>query len=168
MTAPADLLATPPGLARRFAAFIYEGVLLFGVLFFACFVYVVLTRQKDALFGWPGYVFAFAVPAAYFVTFWTRSGQTLALKTWHLRVVGSDGRLLTVGKAFARYVLSWLWVLPGLSLWTLGVRGWWLAAGLLAWVLVYGLLARLHPQRQFLHDAICGSRVITHLPVRRA
>lgn len=162
----ADAPATPPGLARRFGALIYEGVLLFGVLFFACFVYVVLTRQKDALFGLPGYVFAFAVPALYFVTFWTRSGQTLALKTWHLRVVDGNGQPLSLGKAFARYVLGWLWVLPGLSLWTVGVKGWWLAAGLLGWMLVYGLLARLHPQRQFLHDAICGSRVITQLPQR--
>lgn len=166
MTTAVDTSATPPGLARRFGALIYEGVLLFGVLFFACFVYVVLTRQKDALFGLPGYVFAFAVPALYFVTFWTRSGQTLALKTWHLRVVDRSGQPLGVGKAFARYLLGWLWVLPGLSLWTIGVKGWWLLAGLLAWVLAYGLLARLHPQRQFLHDAICGSRVITQLPQR--
>ncbi|MEO6279217.1 RDD family protein [Roseateles sp.] len=166
MTAPADLHATPPGLARRFAAFVYEAVLLFGVLFFACFVYVVLTRQEDALFGLPGYVFAFVVPGVYFVTFWTRSGQTLALKTWHLRVVDLHGQPLRVGRAFARYVLSWLWILPGLSLWLLGARGGALAAGIGAWIVGYALLARLHPQRQFLHDAICGSRVITQLPVR--
>jgi len=166
MTPGADLNATPPGLARRFAAFIYEGVLLFGVLFFACFVYVVLTRQQDALFGLPGYVFAFAVPALYFVTFWTRSGQTLALKTWHLRVVDAQGRPLGVGRAFARYVLSWLWVLPGLSVWTFGIRGWLLAAAVVAWMVAYTLLARLHPQRQLLHDALCGSRVITQLPLR--
>jgi uncharacterized RDD family membrane protein YckC len=166
MTATADSPATPPGLARRFAALVYEGVLLFGVLFFACFVYVVLTRQKDALFGLPGYVFAFSVPALYFVTFWTRSGQTLALKTWHLRVVDASGHPLGIAKAFARYVLGWLWVLPGLSLWTVGVRGWSLAAALIAWMLIYGLLSRLLPQRQFLHDALCGSRVITQLPVR--
>lgn len=166
MTAPVDPNATPPGLARRFAALLYEGVLLFGVLFFACFVYVVLTRQKDALFGLPGYVFAFGVPAVYFMTFWTRTGQTLALKTWHLRVVDASGRPLGMGRAFARYVLSWLWVLPGLSPWMFGVRGWALAGALLLWMLAYGLLARLHPQRQFLHDAICGSRVVTQLPLR--
>ena len=166
MTAAADMNATPPGLARRFAAFVYEGVLLFGVLFFACFVYVVLTRQQDALFGLPGYVFAFVVPALYFLTFWTRSGQTLALKTWHLRVVDAQGRPLSVGRAFVRYIASWLWVLPGLSLWMFGVRGWMLAAAVVAWMVAYTLLARLHPQRQLPHDALCGSRVITQLPLR--
>ncbi len=158
--------ATPPGLARRFAALLYEGVLLFGVMFFACFVYVVLTRQKDALFGLPGYVFAFVVPALYFVTFWTRSGQTLALKTWHLRIVDGHGHPLGTARALARYALGWLWVLPGLSLWQFGVRGWALAGALLGWMLLYGALSRLLPQRQFLHDVLCGSRVITQLPLR--
>jgi uncharacterized RDD family membrane protein YckC len=166
MTVTADPGAALPGLARRLAAFVYEGVLLFGVLFFACFVYVVLTRQEQALFGLPGYVFAFVVPGAYFITFWTRSGQTLALKTWHLRVVDLQGRPLHLGRALARYVLSWLWVLPGLSLWAFGLRGGLLAASMLGWMLGYALLARLHPQRQLLHDALCGSRVITQLPAR--
>ena len=31
----------------------------------------------------------------------------------------------------------------------------------------YLLLARLHPQRQFLHDVICGTRLITQLPPTR-
>ena len=167
MTAAPDTLATPPGLARRFAAFVYEGVLLFGVLFFACFLYVVLTRQQDALFGLPGYVFAFTVPAVYFLFFWTRTGQTLALKTWHLRVVDQHGRPLRLGRAFARYVLSWLWLLPGLSLWLVGVRGGMLGAALAAWIAAYVLIARLHPQRQFLHDLISGSRIVTQLPQRR-
>ncbi len=166
MTAAADAAAKPAGLARRFAALVYEGVLLFGVLFFACFLYVVLTRQQDALFGWPGYVFAFGVPAAYFLTFWTRSGQTLALKTWHLRVVDAQGSPLGWGRALARYLLSWLWLLPGLALALLGWHGWALAGGVLAWMVVYGLIALALPQRQFLHDVLCGSRVITQLPLR--
>lgn len=35
MTTSVDPVAPPPGLGRRFAAFLYEGVLLFGVVFFA-------------------------------------------------------------------------------------------------------------------------------------
>jgi hypothetical protein len=57
-------------------------------------------------------------------------------------------------------------VLPGLSLWAFGLRGGLLAASMLGWMLGYALLARLHPQRQLLHDALCGSRVITQLPAR--
>ena len=169
MTVPADPHATPPGLARRFAAFLYEGVLLFGVLFFAGFLYAVLTRQQHALQGRAGLgAFLFVVLGLYFIGFWTRSGQTLAMKTWHLRVVDAAGRPLGWGRALLRYVFSWLWFLPALvSVWALGLHGGGAIIGsLIAGVADYLLIARLHPQRQFLHDAICGSRVITQLPVR--
>ena len=169
MTALLDPGATPPGLARRFAAFLYEGVLLFGVIFFAGFLYSVLTRQQHALQGRVGLgVFLFVVLGLYFVGFWTRSGQTLAMKTWHLRVVDVAGRPLTAGRALLRYVLSWLWFLPALlTVQALGLHGGGAIIGsLVAGMLAYLLVARLHPQREFLHDTICGSRVITQLPQR--
>jgi uncharacterized RDD family membrane protein YckC len=169
MTAPADLHATPPSLARRLAAFFYEGVLLFGVLFFAGFLYSVLTRQEHALQGRTGLgAFLFVVLGLYFIGFWTRSGQTLAMKTWHLRVVDTAGLPLGPGRATLRYLLSWLWFLPALvTVWAFGLHGGGAIFGsLAAGVLAYVLVARLHPRRQFLHDAICGSRVVTQLPIR--
>lgn len=169
MTAPSVTMAAPPGLARRFAAFLYEGVLLFGVVFFAGFLYSVLTRQQHALQGRVGMgLFLFVVLGCYFVGFWTRSGQTLAMKTWHLRVVDAGGRPLRAGRALLRYVLSWLWFMPALlSAWAFGLHDGGAIYGLLAaGVLAYLGVARLHPQRQFLHDAICGTRVITQLPQR--
>ena len=169
MTAAADPSATPPGLARRFAAFLYEGVLLFGVVFFAGLLYSILTRQQHALEGRTGMgIMIFLVLGLYFVSFWTRTGQTLAMKTWHLRVVDAAGRPLGVVRAIARYLLSWLWFLPALiSVRLIGLHGGGAIIGsLIAGVLAYLLIARLHPQRQFLHDAICGSRVITQLPQR--
>ena len=169
MTAAADLAAAPPGLARRFAAFLYEGVLLFGVVFFAGFLYSVLTRQQNAMIGRTGMALClFVVLGLYFTWFWTRTGQTLAMKTWHLRVVDLAGRGLGWRRAALRYALSWLWFLPALvSVWALGLHGGGAIIGsLVAGVLGYLLIARLHPQRQFLHDVICGSRVITQLPAR--
>lgn len=167
MTGATDLGATPPGLARRFAAFLYEGVLLFGVVFFAGLLYSILTRQQHALQGRTGMsIVIFLVLGLYFVGFWTRTGQTLAMKTWHLRVVDTAGRPLGVVRAVARYLLSWLWFLPALlSVRLIGLHsGGAIIGSLIAGVLAYLLIARLHPQRQFLHDAICGSRVITQLP----
>lgn len=169
MTVAADPRAAHPGLARRFAAFLYEGVLLFGVIFFAGFLYSVLTRQQHALEGRVGLgMFLFFVLGVYFVGFWTHSGQTLAMKTWHLRVTDAAGRPLGWRRALLRYLFSWLWFMPALvSVWALGLHGGGAIIGsLLAGVAGYLLIARLHPQRQFLHDAICGSRVITQLPVR--
>jgi uncharacterized RDD family membrane protein YckC len=169
MTAAVDTSAAPAGLARRFAAFLYEGVLLFGVVFFAGFLYSVLTRQQHALQGRTGMaVVLFLVLGLYFVGFWTRSGQTLAMKTWHLRVVDASGLPLGWGRAVVRYCLSWLWFLPALvSVWALGLHGGGAIVGsLVAGIAAYLLIARLHPQRQFLHDTIAGSRVVTQLPQR--
>ncbi|MBC7939239.1 MAG: RDD family protein, partial [Chitinophagaceae bacterium] len=76
-----------PGLMRRLACFVYEGVLLFGVVMLAGLLYGVLTDQRHALVGSTGLqVFVFLVLGLYFVWFWSRHGQTLAMRTWHLRV----------------------------------------------------------------------------------
>jgi uncharacterized RDD family membrane protein YckC len=161
----------PAGLARRFAAFLYDGALLFGVVFFAGFLYSVLTRQDHALHGRYGLMaVAYVVmPALYFVSFWTRTGQTLAMKTWHLRVTDTAGRQLRWARALLRYAFSWLWFLPALICFKLmGLQGGGPLTGLLlAGIAGYLLVARLHPQRLFLHEVISGTRVTTQHPVRR-
>ena len=170
MTPPAVPGATPPGLARRFAAVLYDGTLLFGVIFFAGFLYSILTRQDHALHGRYGLmaVAYVLVPGLYFVGFWTRAGQTLAMTTWHLRVTDSAGRPLRWPRAVLRYLFSWLWFLPALVCFKVaGLQGGAALAGcVLAGIAGYLLVARLHPQRLFLHDVISGSRVITQLPLR--
>ncbi|MFY9510868.1 MAG: RDD family protein [Rubrivivax sp.] len=153
-----------PALLRRMACFLYEGVLLFGVLMAAGFVYSVVTQQRHALVGLHGMqAFLFVVLGAYFVWFWTRSGQTLAMQTWRIRLVGADGRPVGRWRALARYLLSWLWFLPALgTVYFSGLHGSGAVFGaMLAGVLAYALLSRLHPQRQFWHDAVCGTRLVT-------
>ncbi len=160
---PAATLPTP-GLARRMAAFVYEGVLLFGVVFVAGFLYSTVTRQDHALRGQTGLqVFVFLVLAAYFVTFWARGGQTVAMQAWHVRLVMANGAALTPMRALLRYLLCWLWFAPALiAAYAAGLHS---AAQIFALMIVgvvaYALLAFLHPQRQFLHDAVCGTRLVT-------
>ncbi len=160
-----------PGLRRRLACFVYDGVLLFGVVMIAGLVYGIATQQQHALVGTTGLrVFTFIVLGAYFVFLWSRSGQTLAMQTWHIRLVTRDGQ--TVGKlrALCRYLLAWLWFLPALlTVWWSGLKGsGFTFAALVAGVLAYAALAWLHPRRQFWHDAVCGTQLITWKPVRRA
>jgi len=166
---PADDLSAPP-LRRRLACFVYEGVLLFGVLMIAGLVYGVATRQQHALVGTTGLqVFTFVVLGTYFVFLWSRSGQTLAMQTWHIRLVTHDGRPVGRLRALCRYLLAWLWFLPALAaLWWSGLKGGGVAfVALLTGVLAYAALAWLHPQRQFWHDAVCGTRLIHWKPARR-
>jgi len=152
------------------ACFIYEGVLLFGVVMIAGYLFSSLTQQRNAMIGRHGLqAFLFIVLAIYFVWFWSHGGQTVAMRAWHVRVVDAAGAPLTQMRALARYALSWLWFLPALLLlWAWGVRDTGAVFGVMAaGVLAYAGLARLHPQRQFWHDAVCRTRLVTQRPPAR-
>lgn len=169
MNLPVSDLTAPP-LVRRLACFLYEGVLLFGVVMIAGYLYSSLTQQRHALQGQHGLqAFLFVVLGIYFVWFWSHGGQTVAMKTWHIRLVTADGRPVGEWRAAARYLLSWLWFLPALGiahaaeLHSLGTLFGAMAVG----VLVFAALSFLHPQRQYWHDALCGTRLVTWRPARR-
>jgi uncharacterized RDD family membrane protein YckC len=159
-----------PALRRRLAAFVYEGLLLFGVLMAAGLVYAVLTDQRHALKGSHGLqAFLFIVLGLYFVGFWVHQGQTLAMRTWRMQLVGPDGRRVSWKRAACRYVLAWLWFLPALGALSLtGLQGGGPALGAISvGVLTYAMLTFVHPQRQFLHDVLCNTRLVPWKPQAR-
>jgi uncharacterized RDD family membrane protein YckC len=163
VTAAATALPATPGLWRRLAAFTYEGVLLFGVVMAAGLIYATVTEQSHALVGQTGLqVWLFLVLGFYFCWFWVRHGQTLAMRTWHIRLVRADGAPPGWSRAIARYVLAWMWFLPALAVVYLAqIRGGWAVTGIvIVGVLTYAGLARLHPSRQFIHDLLCGTRLV--------
>jgi len=173
VTAPLPQPFTPtaadtPRLIRRLAAFVYEGVLLFGVTMVAGYLYSSLTQQRHALQGKAGLqAFLFVVLAIYFTWFWSRGGQTVAMKAWHIRLVTADGRPVPQWRALMRYLLSWLWFLPAWAATHLaGLQGVGAISGLtILGVLAYASLAWLRPDRQFWHDAVCGTRLVNWHPV---
>jgi uncharacterized RDD family membrane protein YckC len=162
-----EISFTAPPLKRRLACFLYEGVLLFGVVMAAGLVYGVVTQQRHALVGSSGLkAFLFVVLGLYFVYFWSRSGQTLAMLTWRVRLVTANGKPVPAMRAACRYVLAWLWFVPALAtVYFAGLKGGWPVTGaVLTGVLAYAALARLHPQRQFWHDAVCQTRLVDAPP----
>ena len=160
-SAPVTPFAIAPRLGRRMACWLYEGMLMFGVVFIAGYLFGTLSQTRNALDNRNALqAFLFVVFGIYFTWFWAK-GQTLAMKTWHIRMVDTAGRPVTQGRALARYVLSWLWFLPPL----LAVAPFSLPAGeitviVLGWVAVWALSSRLHPQQQFWHDAWAGTRLV--------
>lgn len=152
-----------PSLRRRLACFLYEGVLLFGVVMAAGLLYAIATQQRHALQGLIGLqLVVFVVLGAYFAVCWSRSGQTLAMQTWQIRVVTAAGGPLSLARALGRYVLAWGWFIPGLlAVWLAGLKG--PAATfsvLIAGVLAYAALSWLRADRQYWHDAVCGTRLV--------
>lgn len=159
-----------PGLARRLACLVYESLLVMAVVMAAGFLYAALTQQRHALVGTTGLqAFLFAVMGIYFSWFWSLGRQTVAMKTWRLHIVTREGLPLSQPRALARYVASWLWCLPALA--GLGLSGQHdgaiIAAVLIGGGLAYVLLARLTPSRQYLHDLICGTRLVTRAPPQK-
>jgi uncharacterized RDD family membrane protein YckC len=151
------------------ACWLYEGVLLFGLVFVAGWLFSTLGQMRDAMDARRSLLqlFLFVVFGIYFTWFWTK-GQTLAMKTWHIRVVDRAGLRLGQARALLRYACSWAWFLPPIVVMApFGPSGGQAAIGLLAWIAVWALLSRLHPQRQFWHDAMAGTRLIPSAPTSR-
>jgi len=162
---------TTPGLWRRMACWLYEGMLLFAVVFVSGWLFSTLGQMRDAMDARRHLLqaFLFVVFGVYFAWFWSR-GQTLAMKTWGIRIVDRLGRPVSQRRALGRYLLSWIWFLPpliGLSWLPFKVSGGESALLLSGWVIVWALLARFHPQRQFWHDAWAGTQLITSKPMSR-
>ena len=69
MTAPADGAdLSTPSLRRRLAAFLYEGVLVFGIVVVAGLVYGPMMNQRHALSAQPGLkALLFVLLGVYFV-----------------------------------------------------------------------------------------------------
>lgn len=152
-----------PSLFRRMAAFVYEGVLLFGVLVISGYLYSSLTQQRHALHGLHGLqVFEFFVLGAYFVWFWRHGGQTVAMKTWHIRLTSRTGEPVSAPQAVMRYVLSWIWFLPALVvLWWIGnPSGLQVFLVLSMGVIAYAAVALFRHDKQFLHDVLSGTRLV--------
>lgn len=150
-----------PSLRRRMACWLYESLLLFGVVF----VGGIVLGTAGVLFGAPLsprtlQAVLFVVLGMYFAFFWSK-GQTLAMKTWRIQVVDNNGRPLTRVRALARYALCWVWLLPPLAaLAPFHLPMAEVAVLTLGWIAVWALLSRFHPQRQFLHDVLAGTRLI--------
>lgn len=141
---------------------LYEAMLLFGVIGITGALFSVLLQQRHALYLRNALqVWLLFVLILYFVWFWTRGGQTLAMKTWRIQLVTKDGLPVKTGRAIYRYFLAWLWFLPGLALAeALDAKTWMLALIPAANILLWALTSYLDPQRQFLHDRIAGTRLI--------
>ena len=105
-----------PSRKRRAASMLYEAMLLFGVVFIAGYLFDTLTQSRHALtLRHERQLWYFFVIGFYFVWFWTHGGQTLAMKTWHLKVVTEDGKPIGVVTAMLRYLLCWPLTLSGLG-----------------------------------------------------
>lgn len=141
---------------------------MFGVVFLAGYLFGTLSQTRNAMDNRNALqAFLFVIFGIYFVWFWAK-GQTLPMKTWHIRLVDRHGRAVSQARALGRYCLSWLWFLPPLiAISPFHLSGPKSAVIFLGWVVFWALLSRLQPQGQFWHDAWAGTRLVSSEPLSR-
>lgn len=133
--------APPAGIRRRLASLLYESLLLLGI-WAATFMLPHLVLGLAYHVTLPGSVLLLhllAVFGAYFVWYWSHSGQTLAMQTWKLQLVMADGGKPALKPLLLRYALAW----PSLLFFGAG--------------LIWAFFDR---DRQFLHDRLAGTRIV--------
>lgn len=148
---------------KRFVSMMYEGVLLFAVVFLADLLFDTLTNSRHGLMFREGrQIWLFIAIGAYFMISWYRGGQTLPMRAWHIKLVGDQGYRPSFKQLLLRYLLMWLLPLAGMAVTHAAViaTGWSaiysfaIAAPFLVFLTTFG------SEKQFLHDRLAKTRII--------
>lgn len=128
-----------PGLPLRLASMLYEAVLLTAVLFIAGFIFTAIFHAPlPPILRFVFQLYLVLVMATYFIWYWLHGGQTLPMKTWHLRIVRTDGQPLRLKQAGLRFLLALIGVGLGFGI----------------------LWAVFDRERLFWHDRMAGTKVV--------
>jgi len=166
---PAELNDLPsPQFWRRVFCGLYEQLVLLGVI---AFTFLLPNLGLGILFGvslpsWLTFLYLYLVLGFYFVWYWTKSGQTLAMQTWRVRLIDKGGFTLSRRQAIWRYIFGSLWIIPCVALQAFFHLEKWqivemlFAVALFIWPLSIYLDRRGPKERQGLPDRFAGTRLV--------
>jgi uncharacterized RDD family membrane protein YckC len=113
VTGPEVLRAsgTSAGFGRRFAALLYDSLLILALLMVYTLVVTLahggaVLESGGAVRWWIYRCGEIAVIGAYCVVNWMHSGQTLGMRAWRLHAVSESGKRLGFSRAALRFVWS--------------------------------------------------------------
>lgn len=141
---PIDSQYQVPSFLKLGASLIYELLVLIVLAFFSVSIFYELLGDATA-----GYkrellqLFIWLLIGAYFVRSWVVRGQTLAMRSWKLKLVDEEAHNISLKKAVLRYILSSL----NLAFFGLGF-----------------LYCFFDGQRRFLHDKLLKLNVVDVSP----
>ncbi|MDH3372866.1 MAG: RDD family protein [Gammaproteobacteria bacterium] len=101
------------GLLRRFGAILYDSLLVLALLFLTTIPFVAV-RGGEPVEAGDNLLYQLSIVLVvflFFTGFWSRSGRTLGMQSWGLRIETPDGDIPTFMAASIRFVvaiLSWL------------------------------------------------------------
>lgn len=136
---PNDSLQVP-GWPRRLGSLLYDALTFTALWLLAAALFTSIAGE--ALPGWSRGLLqgaSIALIAAYFTWCWSHGGQTLAMRTWRLRLVMRGGASVRMSRALLRFLLA----IPSVGFAGIG----------LAWAL-------FDRDRQYLHDRLAGTQLL--------
>jgi uncharacterized RDD family membrane protein YckC len=140
----------PASLWRRFAAMFYDFLLIIAI----SFLYYAIAIAINVLFNgvpeqgkavdWGHFKFLvfmgwIASMVGFFCFFWKKSGQTLGMKTWHLKILNQHNRYPDYKQSLLRCLIA------PFSFFLFGIGYWWIFT---------------NPERQTLHDQITKTKTL--------
>ncbi len=140
-----DLMTLPvAGVPRRLAALVYDALLLLAIGFaYTAGILLIQVQQFGARegqpLGWLGFAGLWLCLSLYYVWCWRRSGQTLGMKTWRLRLQRVDGGSPSWMQCWLRCAITPVVILA------CGIGYWW---------------ALFRPSGNCLQDIGSGTRVV--------
>ena len=148
----AELLQDFPraGLLRRLAALLYDGFLVGAIWMVLGFALQLIVGpdtnqlvdgvvQTDPLLDNILFLLMVASCTGFYVFFWTRSGQTLGMIAWRIKLVSLQNTSITPVQALLRFLAAW----PAFFMFGLGY-----------------LWLYLDPNGDALHDKLSSSKVV--------
>jgi len=100
-------------LPRRFAAIVYDVLLVLALMFLVTIPFIA-ARGGEPVETSSNFAYQLTLAALvflFFTVFWSRSGRTLGMQSWGLRLETADGNVPTFNAAALRFfaaMLSWL------------------------------------------------------------
>ena len=119
MSSTSDSSSPSASLIKQLAAMLYDSFLVFAVLFFASAL-ALLFNQGDAIESNPWFsLYLLLTLFTFYAWFWKKSGQTLGMKVWKIRIVSESGGNPGWATCYLRLISALL------SLLCLGLGYWW-------------------------------------------
>jgi uncharacterized RDD family membrane protein YckC len=145
MIASTDLYI-PASFQRRLAAILYDSFVVCSFVLLITIIAFIVNKGRSFLPYQEVFISYLIVGTGFFLAFfWQKSGQTLGMLAWKIKVVDFSHNKLTWKKALLRYFLAFF---------SVGMGG----VGLL-WCL-------LDKDQQSLHDRLAGTKVVRLLPTK--
>lgn len=98
----------PASLIKQLAAMLYDSLLIFAVLFVAAAVALLLNRgeaiESSAIFN----LYLLFTLFTFYAWFWRKSGQTLGMRVWKIRIVSEFGGNPSWGTSYLRLLFALL------------------------------------------------------------